>query len=123
MSARYSSSKYSIGQVAKIIGVESHTVRFWTNELSQYIVPEIGAGDRRYFNEEHLEILKSVADLINNKGYTLSIVKKNGIKNSYEMGQGIIDLQTSFDSKFNSGAVIGKIERIQGSIRKLISQI
>ena len=123
MSETHSSPRYSIGQVAKIIGVESHTVRFWTNELSHYIVPEIGAGDRRYFNEEHLEILKCVADLINNKGYTLSIVKKNGIKNSYEMGQGIVDSQAKFDSKFNSGAVIGKIEIMQGSIRKLISQI
>jgi DNA-binding transcriptional MerR regulator len=111
--------RYSIGQVAKIIGVESHTVRFWTNELSQYVVPEIGAGDRRYFNKEHLEILKCVADLINNKGYTLSIVKKNGIKNSYEMGQEIGNSQTNF----NSNAILKKIENIQSDVRKLISQI
>ena len=123
MIEKHSIPRYSIGQVAKIIGVESHTVRFWTNELSQYIVPEIGAGERRYFNEEHLEILKSVAYLINNKGYTLSIVKKNGIKNSYEMGQRIGNSQANFDSKFDSIVVIEKIEKIQGNIRKLISQI
>ena len=113
------SERYSIGQVAKIIGVESHTVRFWTNELSQHIIPEIGAGERRYFNEEHLEMLKTVADLINYKGYTLSVVKKHGINNSYETGRGIENSQTNLLSV----ELFGKIARIQREIRKLISQI
>ena len=111
-------ARYSIGQVAKIIAVESHTVRFWTNELSQYIIPEIGAGNRRYFNENHVEILKTVADLINNKGYTLSIVKKNGIKNSYEFGEVILEPQKSVNAN-----IAIKIDAIRAKILGIIAKI
>ena len=116
MNEKYS-VRYSIGQVAKMIGVESHTVRFWTNELEAYISPEIGAGDRRYFTQEHIDVLKSVNNLINNKGYTLSVIKKNGIKHSYESDEHATEIQ------HNLGQTLSRIEKIQKNVREIISGI
>ena len=71
---------HSIGEVAKILGVESHTVRFWSKELPQQISPKIGAGGRRYFTESDIERLRTIKELIHEKGYRLSMVKKNGVE-------------------------------------------
>lgn len=71
---------HSIGEVAKILGVESHTVRFWSKELPQQISPKIGAGGRRYFTESDIERLRTIKELIHEKGYRLSMVKKYGVE-------------------------------------------
>jgi DNA-binding transcriptional MerR regulator len=71
---------HSIGEVAKILGVESHTVRFWSKELPQQISPKIGAGGRRYFTESDIERLRTIKELIHEKGYRLSMVKKYGFE-------------------------------------------
>lgn len=111
--------RYSIGQVAKMIGVESHTIRFWVNELEHYIQPEIGAGERRYFNNQQVATLKFVHELINKKGYTLSIIKKNGIRNSYETGITHTELPMS-NIELNRNIAV-TINRIQNSLRDIIA--
>lgn len=68
--------KYSIGDVAKIIGVESHTVRFWSTEMSERIRPTIGKGGRRYYTDSDVKFLGEIKDLIYNKGYTIGMLKK-----------------------------------------------
>lgn len=103
---------YSIGQTAKIIQVESHTIRFWVNELNQHIQPIIGKGNRRYFNEHHLSILKNICNLINTQGYTIGIIKKYGIKNSYSNHE----IPTN---PFNH-EILPKIEKIQQEINQII---
>ena len=68
--------KYSIGELAKITGIEGHTIRFWSSEMSNKIQPSIGKGKRRYYTEKDIKTFQEIKDLIHNKGYTISMLKK-----------------------------------------------
>ncbi len=77
-------SKYkTIGQVAKILDLidkekgtlSTHTIRFWEKEFKQ-IKPKIFTGQRRYYDEDSINILKKIKYLLKNKGMTLNGVKK-----------------------------------------------
>ena len=77
-------SKYkTIGQVAKILNLidkkkgtlSTHTIRFWEKEFKQ-IKPKIFTGQRRYYDEDSINILKKIKYLLKIKGMTLNGVKK-----------------------------------------------
>ncbi len=73
----------SIGEVAKILNLKNkkkgtlntHTIRFWEKEFKQ-IKPNILNGNRRYYNNETIEILKKVKYLLKDCGMTINGVKK-----------------------------------------------
>jgi DNA-binding transcriptional MerR regulator len=73
----------SIGEVAKILNLvnkkkgtlNTHTIRFWEKEFKQ-IKPNILNGNRRYYNNETIEILKKVKYLLKEQGMTINGVKK-----------------------------------------------
>ena len=77
-------SKYkTIGEVAKILelfnkkkgSLSTHTIRFWEKEFKQ-IKPKIFSGNRRYYDENSINILKKIKYLLKEKGMTLTGVKK-----------------------------------------------
>ena len=77
-------SKYkTIGEVAKILNLvnkrkksfSTHTLRFWEKEFKQ-IKPKIFSGNRRYYDEKTINILKKIKYLLKDKGMTLNGVKK-----------------------------------------------
>ena len=73
----------TIGEVAKILGLKSkkgsslptHTIRFWEKEFKQ-IKPKIFTGNRRYYDENSINILKKIKYLLKDQGMTLKGVKK-----------------------------------------------
>ena len=73
----------SIGEVAKILNLinkkkgtlNTHTIRFWEKEFKQ-IKPNILNGNRRYYNNDTIEILKKVKYLLKDRGMTINGVKK-----------------------------------------------
>ena len=77
-------SKYkTIGEVAEILelvnkkngSLSTHTIRFWEKEFKQ-IKPKIFTGNRRYYDEKSINILKKIKYLLKDKGMTLLGVKK-----------------------------------------------
>ncbi|MDC0569554.1 MerR family transcriptional regulator [Candidatus Pelagibacter sp.] len=74
----------SIGEVAKILNLintkkgklNTHTIRFWEKEFKQ-IKPKILNGNRRYYNNDTIEILKKVKYLLKDRGMTINGVKKS----------------------------------------------
>ena len=73
----------TIGEVVKILGLKSknsqslptHTIRYWEKEFKQ-IKPKILAGNRRYYNEKNIDLLKKVHFLLKDQGMTINGVKK-----------------------------------------------
>jgi|TARA_B110000014_G_C19582281_1_gene309582 DNA-binding transcriptional MerR regulator len=73
----------TIGEVAKEIGLidkktgslKTHTLRYWESEFRQ-IKPTIKAGNRRYYSEKDLKIIKKIQTLLKEKGLTIKGVKK-----------------------------------------------
>ena len=79
-----SSSAYkTIGEVVKLIGLKSkkgqslptHTLRYWEKEFKQ-IKPKILNGNRRYYDEKNIRLLKKVYFLLKEQGMTINGVKK-----------------------------------------------
>ena len=77
-------NKYkTIGEVAKILNLynkrngslSTHTLRFWEKKFKQ-IKPKIFYGNRRYYDENSINILKRIKYLLKDKGMTLNGVKK-----------------------------------------------
>ena len=73
----------SIGDVAKILNLvnekkgtlNTHTIRFWEKEFKQ-IRPNILNGNRRYYNNDTIEVLKKVKYLLKDQGMTINGAKK-----------------------------------------------
>ena len=73
----------TIGEVAKILDLvnkkkktlNTHTIRFWEKEFSQ-IKPKILNGNRRYYDNASIEILKNIKFLLKDQGMTINGVKK-----------------------------------------------
>jgi len=73
----------SIGEVAKILDLvnekkgtlNTHTIRFWEKEFKQ-IKPNILNGNRRYYNNDTIEVLKKVKYLLKDQGMTIIGARK-----------------------------------------------
>tara|TARA_B100000809_G_scaffold167312_1_gene164660 strand:+ start:453 stop:830 length:378 start_codon:yes stop_codon:yes gene_type:complete len=73
----------SIGEVAELLhlvnkkngNLNTHTIRFWEKEFKQ-IKPKILTGNRRYYDQSSIEILKKVKYLLKEHGMTINGVKK-----------------------------------------------
>ena len=73
----------TIGEVAKILNFKSnkkgdlptHIIRFWETQFKQ-IKPKILNSNRRYYDENCINLLKKVKFLLKEQGMTINGVKK-----------------------------------------------
>ena len=73
----------TIGEVAELLGLKTkkgrsaatHTIRFWEKEFRQ-IRPKILKGNRRYYDEKNIKLLKKVYFLLKEQGMTINGAKK-----------------------------------------------
>ena len=73
----------TISEVVKILGLKSkkgeslptHTIRFWEKKFKQ-IKPKIFNNNRRYYDQNCINILKKVKFLLKEQGMTINGVKK-----------------------------------------------
>ena len=110
----------TIGEVAKILNLtnpkngslSTHTIRFWEKEFKQ-IKPKIFTGNRRYYDENSISILKKIKYLLKDKGMTLNGVKK--VLNSTDS-----DIDEFYNTTINKKNII-KSKLIK--IKKLVKDI
>ena len=62
---------YSIGEVAKLVGVETHVLRYWENEFPQLNPRKNNAG-RRTYTRKDLEAAYRIYELLRVDKYTLA---------------------------------------------------
>ena len=80
---KYDSKYKTIGEVVKILDLKArtkgstptHTLRFWEKKFKQ-IKPKIFSGNRRYYDEKNIKLLKKVHFLLKDQGMTINGVKK-----------------------------------------------
>ena len=117
-------SKYkTIGEVAKILNLidkkrgslSTHTIRFWEKQFKQ-IKPKIFAGNRRYYDENSINVLKKIKYLLKEKGMTLIGVKK--VLNSENS-----DIDEMFNTTISRDNIIrSKLNKIKNIINELKDQ-
>ena len=111
----------SIGEVAKILNLvdkktgklSTHTLRFWEKEFKE-VKPHIFSGNRRYYDNRSIEILKRIQFLLKNKGMTIKGVKRQlQTKNS--------ELDENENKSINSNNIKTKLNKISKLLKNLKS--
>ena len=112
----------SIGEVAKILNLinkkkgtlNTHTIRYWEKEFKQ-IKPKILSGNRRYYDNQVIELLKKVKYLLKDQGMTINGVKKllnsNASLKLDELSKNPISVDNSFIKK--------KVKKILNLLKEL----
>ena len=80
---KLNSAYKSIGEVAKILELnddkkkrlKTHTIRFWEKKFKQ-IKPKLFNNNRRYYDQNTIDILKKIKYLLKEEGMTIEGVKK-----------------------------------------------
>ena len=65
----------TISEVSEQLDVPQHVLRFWETKFPQ-VAPMKRAGNRRYYNPEHIGLLGQIRDLLYVEGYTTKGVQK-----------------------------------------------
>ena len=66
-------TRYSISEAGKLVGVESHVLRYWEDEL-QLDIPRNGKS-HRYYTELHIRLFQKIKEL-KEKGYQLKAIEQ-----------------------------------------------
>lgn len=65
----------TISEVSDQLDVPQHVLRFWETKFPQ-VAPMKRAGNRRYYDPSHVELLERIRDLLYVEGYTTKGVQK-----------------------------------------------
>ena len=112
----------TISEVAELLNliniktgkVSTHTIRFWEKEFKQ-IKPKIFAGNRRYYDNETIEILKNIKFLLKDKGMTIKGVKKYLLNDESDLDETI---NTTINTKNILKLKLSKISKIIKQLKK-----
>ena len=110
----------TIGEVVKILGLKSkkggslptHTIRFWEKEFKQ-IKPKILNGNRRYYDQKNIELLKKVHFLLRIQGMTI-----NGAKKILKEKESL-KLDENINNSIKANNFKNKLEKISDLIKNL----
>ena len=122
MTKKSSDAYKSISEVAELLSLfnqktgnlSTHTLRFWEKEFKQ-IKPKIFAGNRRYYDENTIRILKKIKFLLKDKGMTINGVKKLLISNDSDLDE---MTNISINTKNILKSKINKISKIVKELKK-----
>lgn len=73
--AKLPSALKTISEVAKILGVPQHVLRFWETKFPQ-IKPLKMRGGRRYYRPEDIAVVEQIRSLLYDKGFTIKGAKQ-----------------------------------------------
>lgn len=114
--------RYIISDASKMIDVADHVLRYWEKEL-EVDIPR-NELEHRYYNEEHIELFKSVKAL-KDKGFQLKAIKLllpeikkvealdverlNQLRDKLEVAMGLVGIETK-EKEFEEDAISMKNE-------------
>ena len=79
----------TISEVAELLDVPAHVLRFWETRFSQ-IQPVKRGGGRRYYRPEDIDLLRGIQDLLHVQGMTIKgvqkVLKERGVKHVTGIG-------------------------------------
>ena len=110
----------TISEVVKILKLKSkkgqslptHTIRFWEKEFKQ-IKPKILKGNRRYYDQKNIKLLKKVHFLLKEQGMTINGAKKILSKNEP------LKLDEMTNHSIKAHKLKNKLEKISNIIKSL----
>ena len=110
----------TIGEVVKILKLKSnkkgilptHTIRYWETQFKQ-IKPKILNANRRYYDEDTINLLKKIKYLLKDQGLTINGVRK--ILNN----EGSLKLDEIVDKSIKAENLKNKLKKISKILKTL----
>ena len=110
----------TIGEVAQILELfnnkngsfSTHTIRFWEKEFKQ-IKPKKFSGNRRYYDEKSINLLKKIKYLLKDKGMTI-----NGVKKVLK-GEESLELDEMANNSIKADNLRNKLNKISNIIKNI----
>ena len=65
---------FTIGEVAQLCRVKPHVLRYWEQEFEQ-LNPAKRRGNRRYYQQQDVILIRQIRGLLNDRGFTISGAK------------------------------------------------
>jgi len=62
----------TIGEVADLVGVPIHTIRYWEGEFNGYLRPERTNGRQRRYNEQSVQKILEIKSLLRKEKYSIA---------------------------------------------------
>jgi len=107
----------TISEVADLLDIPAHVLRFWETRFSQ-IQPVKRGGGRRYYRPEDIALLRGIQDLLHVQGMTIKgvqkVLKERGLKHVMGIGQEV-ELSVISD-KPNLKEIVKGLEGLRSSI-------
>ena len=107
----------TISEVADLLDIPAHVLRFWETRFSQ-IQPVKRGGGRRYYRPEDIALLRGIQDLLHVQGMTIKgvqkVLKERGLKHVMGIGQEV-EL-TVVSDKPDLKEIVKGLEKLRGSI-------
>ncbi|MEM9229499.1 MAG: MerR family transcriptional regulator [Pseudomonadota bacterium] len=79
----------TISEVAEILDIPAHVLRFWESRFTQ-IKPVKRGGGRRYYRPQDIDLLRGIRDLLYQDGFTIKgvqkVLRERGVKHVIELG-------------------------------------
>ena len=110
----------TIGEVVQILNLKSdksqstptHTIRFWEKEFKQ-IKPKFFNGNRRYYDEKNINLLKKIHFLLKDQCMTINGAKK--LLNNTEP----LKLDETINNSINTHNLKNKLVKISNLVKSL----
>ena len=118
--SKSSKAMRTIGEVASLLKIEHHVLRFWEKKFPQ--IKPIKSRGRRYYRPEDIEVLENIKELLYVKGFTIKGAVKHISKNKTDNKQNNIEDNTSEDN-LNSGkidSIISKLSKAKSELQEAI---
>ncbi len=101
----------TISEVAEILDVPAHVLRFWESRFTQ-IKPVKRGGGRRYYRPQDIDLLCGIRNLLHHEGYTIKgvqkILREEGVKHVASTSH--IDLAEIAEAPPAAKAPVEKVE-------------
>ncbi len=82
----------SISTASYLVGVETHTIRYWEREFAEFLNPVRTTGGQRRYHRDDIEVLKEIKRLLKDELYTIAgakriLTQKFGVRNTDTQGK------------------------------------
>ena len=88
---------YSIGEVAKMFGINESTLRYWESEFP-HLKPKTNSKNVRQYTEKDIEQIKVIYNLVKVRGFKLAAARKmlNENRKNVDKSADILEMMINF---------------------------
>ena len=111
----------TISEVAEILQVPAHVLRFWESRFTQ-VKPVKRAGGRRYYRPDDIRLLSGIRKLLHDDGMTIKgvqkILREHGVRHVADMAPAVSEIQSGMpdtDAPGMPGAEVLSFDRRSGT--------